>query len=54
MKSVKDYLEQLQNAENKEHELNKLSKLKWHYKNKKKKTIYLNIAEAIARFDYDN
>ena len=52
-KTVNEYLEQLRNSTNVEQELTKLAKLKWYYKTKKKKTIYLNISEAIARFEFD-
>ena len=52
-KTVNEYLEQLRNSTNVEQELTKLAKLKWYYKTKKKKTIYLNISEAIARFEID-
>lgn len=52
-KTVHEYLEQLRNSINVEQELTKLAKLKWYYKTKKKKTIYLNISEAIARFEFE-
>ena len=53
MKTMHHYLELLRNSTNADLDLTKLAKLKWYYKTKKKKTIYLNIAEAVARFEYE-
>lgn len=53
MKTMHYYLELLRNSTNADLDLTKLAKLKWYYKTKKKKTIYLNIAEAVARFEYE-
>ena len=53
MKTMHYYLDLLRNSTNADSDLTKLAKLKWYYKTKKKKTIYLNIAEAVARFEYE-